>query len=189
MLGHTLHRFLVPQSLVVFSVAIAMLMDPEPNMPTVVLRHIEAPLTFKSGILGIIVGGSLPFALGFIIASFAALFLRIAAAICKREKGFSTSWQQDAKNRLKQMYDFRQFQAEAEQAEQCLISELALKRPLEWMQRRWEYSILSFNAAIALFLSVLIVPILRIAPGLSWFTGSPHPFLPRFDPGSNACLR
>ena len=171
MLGHTLYRFLVPQSLLVFSVAVAMLMDPSQNIPQTVLRYLQDPLTIQSGVFVLLVGGSLPFALGFIIASMTATLFRLTACMSGRAKGFSTSWRKESQKELEKIYKFRDFRTESEQVEKCIFAELGSKAPTEWMQRRWEYCILGSNTCVGLALALAVVFVLGVQPGWPWYAG------------------
>jgi hypothetical protein len=86
-----------------------------------------------------------------------------------RPRSFSTSWNKKSKEILEEIYDIENFRAEAEQCEQCFLSEMAPPHILKWMQKRWEHYITSSNCVAACLLAIILVLVLCIRPSYHWW--------------------
>jgi len=153
---HATQRFLVPPfvfvSLVVLAIVFA---DPKPawwNNHTLHALVKAGPLFLA--IVAFLTANVAIFAMGFFIATVAISFTRLLAFAFRRPKGFSTGWSDEAKEAIQKKYHLRNFNAEAEQCEQCFVGDVASPLVQDWMHRRWEQYVLNINSASACFVAI-----------------------------------
>jgi hypothetical protein len=153
---HETQRFLVPPFVFVSLVVLAIVfVDPKPawwNNHTLHALVKAGPLFLA--IVAFLTANVAIFAMGFFIASIAIFFTRLLALVLRRPKGFSTGWSDEAKEAIQKKYHFRNFNAEAEQCEQCFVGDVASPLVQDWMHRRWEQYVLNINSASACFVAI-----------------------------------
>jgi len=153
---HATQRFLVPPFVFVSLVVLAILfMDPKPAWWNDQTLHafVQAGPLFLA-VVAFLTANVAIFAMGFFIASIAVFFTRLLALVLRRPKGFSTGWSDEAEEIIRKKYHFRNFNAEAEQCEQCFVGDVASPLVQDWMRGRWEHYIININSASACFVAI-----------------------------------
>ena len=69
------------------------------------------------------------------------------------------------------IYKEIEFQKESEQVEMCMVAELGTDALTTWLQRRWEYYIISMNTCVGLLLALMVTLFSSINPDRTWYIG------------------
>jgi len=167
---HATQRFLVPPFIFVSLVVLAIfLMEPKPawwNADTLDAFVKAGPLFLA--VVAFLTANVAIFAMGFFIASIAIFFTRLLALVLRRPKGFSTGWSGEAEETIRKKYHFKNFNAEAEQCEQCFVGDVASPLVQDWMRKRWEHYVLNINSASACLVAIVTVCVFDMSTGWWW---------------------
>lgn len=173
MFAYTTYRYIIPPFILVTLVSLAAVFSPSPfELPSRVTEFFR-PSDIISVITLLLAAGAFILAFGFFISTIPVFITRIVAFLCRKPRGFSMCWNEEARNKLSGMYTIKNFNTESEQLEQVFIGQFASQHVRGWMRGRWEYYIINTNCAFSALLAIVFVCILSISPPLWWWVTTP----------------
>jgi len=156
MLTHYSQRFLVPPFVFFIQVTFIIFFNNGWSEAIVFLENSSNEKAIAIIIAFFSIGTVGVFAVGFTIGAAIAALQRLLSRIFSQPKGFGTNFNDESKTAIKDLFQVKNFNLEAEYIEQFMVAEQS-QYLQEWIKRRWEYSVINVNCLGATSISLFIL--------------------------------